>query len=112
MTHNDAAAVVVLTTAPLDLDVAPLARMLLSEQLVACVNILPPMESFYRWQGAIESATERQLLLKTTVACVERLRERLHALHPYDVPEFLVLHPSGGSKAYLEWIRAETRAPE
>lgn len=110
MAHPDTAAIV-LTTASPDLDAAALARTLLAEQLVACVNILPAMQSIYRWQGAIEAASERQLVMKTTVGCVERLRERLIALHPYEVPEFLVIEASGGSAAYLEWLRLETVPP-
>ena len=102
--------ILVLTTAPIDLDAAALARTLLSERLVACVNILPAMQSHYRWQGAIESATEHQIVMKTTAACVERLRERLSALHPYEVPEFLVVE-AGGSDAYLGWVRLETTPP-
>jgi len=110
MAHPDTAAIV-LTTAPPELDVPSLARTLLSEQVVACVNILPAMQSLYRWQGAIEAAVEHQLILKTTMGCVERLRERLTALHPYEVPEFLVLEVGGGSDAYLGWLRGETVQP-
>ena len=93
------------------MDAAAVARTLLGEQLVACVSILPLMQSHYRWQGAIESAPEHQLLMKTTMACVEQLRERLATLHPYEVPEFLVIEASGGSEAYLEWLRLETAQP-
>jgi periplasmic divalent cation tolerance protein len=110
MTRFDTPAIV-LTTAPPELDIAGLARTLLSEQLVACINILPAMQSVYRWQGAIEAAAEHQLILKTTVGCVERLRERLATLHPYDVPEFLVIEASSGSDSYLEWLRGETAQP-
>jgi periplasmic divalent cation tolerance protein len=103
--------VLVLTTAPTTLDAAALARTLLSEQLVACVNILPVMQSHYRWQGAIESASEHQIVMKTTTARVEQLRERLTTLHPYEVPEFLVVEAVRGSDAYLGWIRLETAPP-
>ena len=103
--------VLVLTTAPMELDAAALARTLLSEQLVACVNILPVMQSHYRWQGAIESASEHQIVMKTTMARVEQLQERLATLHPYEVPEFLVIEATGGSDAYLGWIRLETAPP-
>jgi periplasmic divalent cation tolerance protein len=110
MAHPDTP-VLVLTTAPITLDAAGLARTLLSEQLVACVNILPVMRSHYRWQGVIESASEHQIVMKTTTARVEQLRERLTSLHPYEVPEFLVVEASGGSDAYLGWIRLETAPP-
>ena len=110
MAHPDTP-VLVLTTAPIDLDAAALARALLSEQLVACVNILPVMQSHYRWQGAIESASEHQIVMKTTMARVEQLQERLATLHPYEVPEFLVVEAVGGSDAYLGWVRLETGPP-
>jgi len=110
MAHPDTAAII-LTTVPPELDTATLARSLLSEQLVACVNVLPVMHSHYRWQGAIESASEHQLILKTTMGRVESVRQRLEALHPYDVPEFLVIEASGGSEGYLAWLRGETVPP-
>ena len=69
------------------------------------------MRSHYRWQGAIESASEHQIVMKTTTARVEQLRERLTSLHPYEVPEFLVVEAVGGSDAYLGWIRLETAPP-
>ena len=110
MAHPDIP-VLVLTTTPLDLDAAVLARTLLSDRLVACVNILPPMQSHYRWQGVIESASEHQGVMKTTMGCVERLRERLASLHPYAVPEFLVIEAVDGSDAYLGWLRLEAAPP-
>lgn len=96
--------VVVLSTIAADHDVEQLARALVSEQLAACVNVLPPMRSIYRWKGAIESADERQLIIKTTSARVPDLQARLKALHPYEVPEFLVLKVSSGSPDYLAWL--------
>jgi periplasmic divalent cation tolerance protein len=97
-------AVLVLTTWPADRDPAPLARALVEERLAACVNVLPEMRSYYRWEGAVQEDAERQLLLKTTADRVDALRERLHALHPYDVPEFLVLPIGDGSTGYLAWL--------
>jgi periplasmic divalent cation tolerance protein len=97
--------VVALTTWPVDRDPAPFARALVEERLAACVNVLPEMTSTYRWQGATEEAAERQVILKTTSARVEALRSRVAALHPYDVPEFLVLRVVGGSEGYLGWVR-------
>jgi periplasmic divalent cation tolerance protein len=98
--------VIVLTTFPADGDAAALARTLVDERLAACVNVLPPMQSIYRWEGQVEAATERQLVIKTTAARVEELKARLDSLHPYDVPEFLVLPVSGGSDGYLRWLSA------
>ena len=98
-------AVVVLTTLAADVDAAALARTLVAERLAACVNVLPVMTSVYRWQGGVEEAREQQLVIKTGQDCVASLEARLGALHPYDVPEFLVLRVSEGSEGYLRWIR-------
>lgn len=111
MSPTSPAFAVVLTTVPSELDADALARTLVAEHLVACVNVLPPMQSVYRWEGAVEAATERQLVLKTSADRVEGLRERLHELHPYEVPEFLVLGVEGGSEPYLGWLWRETRRP-
>lgn len=96
--------VLVLTTWPGG-DADAFARRLVQEQLAACVNLLPPMVSIYRWQGSVEEATELQVLIKTTRACLGALRARVHELHPYDVPEFLVLPIADGGDTYLNWIR-------
>jgi periplasmic divalent cation tolerance protein len=96
--------VIVLTTFPAEGDAASLAETLVAERLAACVNLLPPMQSVYRWQGEVEQAAERQLIIKTTAASVERLQARLIELHPYDVPEFLVLTVSDVSETYLRWL--------
>lgn len=101
--------VLVLTTFPADGDAEALARALVEEKLAACVNILPPMTSIYRWKGVVERANERQLLLKTTAVNVDVLRQRLLALHPYDVPEFLVIPIASGSPDYLSWLADSTK---
>lgn len=97
--------VVVMVTFPADGDVESFARTLVDERLAACVNVLPAMRSVYRWKGEIETASERQLLIKTKAANVAALEERVTALHPYDVPEFLVLPIEAGSAAYLAWLQ-------
>jgi periplasmic divalent cation tolerance protein len=102
-------AVIVLTTWPGESDPAGMAATLVEERLAACVNILPPMDSVYRWQGAVERATERQLIVKSSRQAVGRLLARLASLHPYDVPEMLVLPVAGGGEAYLGWIAESTR---
>lgn len=96
--------VIVLTTFPADGDADQLARLLISERLAACVNVLPPMRSIYTWKGAVESAAERQIVIKTVAARVHDLEDRLKELHPYEVPEFVVLSIAEGSAAYLAWI--------
>ena len=96
--------VIALTTFPADGDAETFARTLVDERIAACVNILPPMQSIYRWEGKVEQAGERQLIIKTASASIERLKARLTALHPYDVPEILVLPVSDGGEAYLRWL--------
>jgi len=100
--------VIVLTTWPADRDPADMAATLVGERLAACVNLLPVMESFYRWQGTVERAAERQVIIKTTRRAVEPLLARVKALHPYDVPELLVLPVSGGGAEYLRWVGEST----
>jgi periplasmic divalent cation tolerance protein len=97
--------VIVLTTWPADGDADRIARMLVDERLAACVSVLPPMQSVYRWKDAVETASERQLLIKTKAASVAALEKRVGELHPYDVPELLVLAIEGGSQPYLAWLR-------
>ena len=101
-------AVVVLITFPVDADVQRFASTLVEERCAACVNILPDVESVYRWEGRVERARERQLLVKTRGACVDRLRRRVGELHPYESPEFLVMPVTDGDPRYLAWIEAMT----
>jgi periplasmic divalent cation tolerance protein len=102
-------AVVVLTTIGTADDAEALARVLVQENLAACVGILPGMRSIYQWKGETASDDECQLIIKTAAARVEALRGRLHQLHPYELPEFLVL-PVSGSTEYLRWIAEHTAA--
>ena len=96
--------VLVLTTVPDDESAETIARTLVEERLAACVNLLPPMTSIYRWKGAVERDTERQMVMKTTGALVPALERRLKELHSYELPEFIVLDVAGGSDAYLAWV--------
>jgi periplasmic divalent cation tolerance protein len=101
-------AVIVLTTLGADADASSFARTLVEERLAACVNVLAPMTSTYRWKENIEQDREQQLVIKTTSARVPALEARLRALHPYELPEFLVLPVSAGSDAYLRWVGENT----
>lgn len=101
--------VIVFVTWPGDRDATPIARTLVTERLAACVNVLPEMRSVYAWQGAVHDDAERQLLIKTSADRVTALESRLRELHPYDVPEFLVLAIERGSEAYVAWLRDSTR---
>jgi periplasmic divalent cation tolerance protein len=99
---------VVLMTAP-DLPTAErLGAALVTERLAACANVLPSLTSIYWWEGEVERASEALLILKTVEDRVAALRERAVALHPYDVPELLVLEIREGHEPYLDWVRAET----
>jgi periplasmic divalent cation tolerance protein len=98
----------ILTTWPANRDASAFAATLVEEGLAACVNVLPAMESTYRWKDKIEREAERQVLIKTTAALIDAVRERVHSLHPYEVPEFLVLAAVQGSPAYLDWVREST----
>ena len=86
-----------------------LARLLVERRLAACVNLLPQMQSLYRWQGQVEQAEEVQLLAKTTADRLEALSAAILQHHPYELPEILALSPNAGLPAYLDWIRAQTR---
>ena len=101
--------VLILTTVPAAARADAIARSLVDERLAACVNVLSPMTSFYRWQGKIEQEEERQIVIKTTRDRVASVQTRLRDLHAYEVPEFLVLAVSDGSTGYLDWVRNETR---
>ena len=102
--------VVVLTTAPDDDRAEKIARTLVDERLAACVNVLPPMISIYRWKGNVERDTERQLVMKTTPSRVDALKRRLKELHSYELPELIVIE-GDGSRDYLSWLERETNLP-
>ena len=100
--------VIVLTTLPADADGAAFARSLVEERLAACVNLSAPMDSIYRWEGTIEMESERQLVIKTSRDRVVALWDRVRELHPYDMPEFLVMPIIDGNDAYLRWVAEST----
>jgi periplasmic divalent cation tolerance protein len=95
---------VVLVTVPSVADGERIARALVEERLAACVNVVPGLRSVYRWQGAVETADEALLLVKTREAALERVAARVRALHPYTLPEIVALPLVSGLAAYLEWI--------
>jgi periplasmic divalent cation tolerance protein len=99
--------ILILTTMPDDDRADALARTLVDERLAACVNVHGPMRSTYRWNGAVEREAERQIVIKTVRDRRAPLEARLRALHPYDLPEFVVLEASAGD-AYGAWATAET----
>src|SRR6478609_7708919 len=94
----------ILVTTP-DLKTARrLARAALAARLIACANLVPKLESHYRWQGKLEQSAEVLMVMKTTAARVAELEKLIVAKHPYDTPEFVVLNLAGGAKKYLAWL--------
>lgn len=86
-----------------------LARSLVEQRLAACVNILPAMQSVYRWQGMVEQAEEFALLIKITEARYAELEAAIRVAHPYALPEIVALPIVAGLPAYLAWVAAETK---
>jgi periplasmic divalent cation tolerance protein len=104
MLENSSLARLVLTTVPNREEAARLGRTLVEERLAACATVVPEAQSIYRWQGKIESSNEFLLLLKTEAERLPALEARLHQLHSYETPEFLVLSVESGSRRYLAWL--------
>lgn len=100
--------VIVLTTIPADADGGAFGRTLVEERLAACVNLYPIMESIYRWEGRVERESERQVVIKTARERVVALWDRVREMHPYEVPEFVVLPIVDGNDAYLRWMGEAT----
>lgn len=106
--HAGSAAVrLALTTAPSRAVAEELGTTLVRERLAACANLLDGVHSIFWWQGEVQREDEVLVLLKTTGERVEALRARLAELHPYDVPEVLVMPVELGHEPYLAWVRAE-----
>jgi periplasmic divalent cation tolerance protein len=99
----------VLTTCGSVEEARSIAHALIDRQLAACVNIVPQIESVYRWQGKVETTAEWLLIIKTTERAFDRLREALTALHSYKLPECIEVAIEDGSAAYLEWIGESVR---
>ncbi len=90
-------------------DAERIARTLVSERLAACAQIIPGLTSIYMWEGMLRHEGEVLLLLKTTIECWPRLRDRIAELHPYDTPELIALPLAAASFDYLSWLRENTR---
>ena len=94
----------VLSTAASDEEARVIASALVEKRLAACVNILGPIQSLYRWKDAVEDSQEYLLLIKTTASMFPKLRDELKSLHSYEVPECISMDIEDGLPAYLEWI--------
>jgi len=99
---------IILTTAGSQEEAGKIAHGLVDRRLAACVNIVPRIESVYRWQGKVETAEEWLLLIKTQAKLFERVRDAVKELHSYDLPECVMLEVNGGSQEYLGWIAENT----
>ena len=95
---------IVLSTAGSEDEARKLARHLVEHQLAACVNIVPRVESIYRWQGKVESSQEWLLLIKTSAEKFPAVRDAIRELHSYDLPECVALTIEDGSPDYLQWL--------
>jgi periplasmic divalent cation tolerance protein len=95
---------IVLTTASSKQESKKIAHELVERRLAACVNIIPKIESVYRWEGKVEEAQEYLLVIKTTEAAFVQLREAIQRLHSYQVPECIAVAVEEGSLPYLQWI--------
>ena len=107
MTDDTSDAIVVFMTAANGEEAARLADMLVGAHLAACVQILPEMESVYRWQGKIERQSEILLLAKTTSDKFEELEREVRALHSYETPEIIAVPVTHGSIPYLDWLKSK-----
>lgn len=95
---------VVWSNAPDEKTAEGLARVLVEEKLAACVHIFPQGTSFYAWEGEVQKATEWTMMVKTSRSAYPLLEQRLHRIHPYDVPEIVATPVADGLPAYLEWV--------
>ncbi|HWS54522.1 MAG TPA: divalent-cation tolerance protein CutA [Pyrinomonadaceae bacterium] len=111
MAEVNSAAIVVMMTAGSQEEAARLAEMLVGAHLAACVQIMPQMESVYRWKGAVHRAPEFLLLAKTTAACFDELEREVRSLHTYDTPEIVALPVTHVSAPYFEWLTTNAFPP-
>jgi len=102
----------ILTNLPDVASAEKLAHALIESRAAACVNVLTACRSIYRWQGAVETANEIPLLIKSTAANYPRVEEIVRAQHPYAVPELIAIPITHGLPAYLDWLAAETEIHE
>jgi periplasmic divalent cation tolerance protein len=101
-------AVLIITNCPDEASAKAIALAVVEARLAACVNILPQVQSIYRWQGVVESASEIPLLIKSTASHYPALEALIRSCHPHDLPEIIAMPISHGLPAYLQWLAAET----
>ncbi len=105
---NDNTYMVVLVTASSQDEAANIGKRLVSDNLAACINIIPAIRSIYRWQGEICDDSEVLLIIKTRSSKLDRLMEQIKNMHSYDLPEMIALPIIKGWKPYMAWLEKET----
>lgn len=106
---QDPHARIVFCTCPDKETAVKIAEVLVSTRLAACVNIINEVTSIYEWQGKLEKDKECQLIMKTTVSCLDDLEKTVNSMHPYELPELIAVSISDGSAGYLDWIQENTQ---
>lgn len=101
--------IMILTTCPGSISAKKIAQDLVSEKLVACVNVVPGIQSFFAWVGKVDSANEHLLIIKTTTGNFDAVEKRIKKLHPYELPEVISVPIYSGSAEYLNWIDTNTK---
>ena len=104
-------AILIITNFPDKKSALALAEKLVEMHLAACVNVLGECSSVYRWEGKTETATEIPLLIKTQQQHYDQVEQMIKTMHPYELPEVIIVPVSGGLPAYLQWIADATRIP-
>src|SRR5262245_55366825 len=102
---------VIFVTTGSETEAETIAKALVEERLVACVNLLPPVRSIYRWEGNVTDEREWLMVMKTTIERFPAVEKRVRALHSYQVPEVIALPITGGAERYLRWLRESISEP-
>ena len=106
---NEVKYLLVLSTCPGSISAKKIAQDLVAEKLAACVNVVPGVQSYFRWTNKVDNANEYMLVIKTTVDAYESLEKRIQMLHPYELPEIVAVPIHTGLAGYLEWISTNTK---
>ena len=108
MTNNEKS-ILVLSTFPASIPVKDIAEILVNEKLAACINIIPEVQSVFRWKDKVDNAPENILIIKTTLNLYDILERRIKELHPYELPEIIAVPIEKGLTEYLDWVSENTK---
>ena len=103
-------ALIVLNTCPGSITAKNIAADLVANKLAACVQVIPGIQSFFRWGGSVDTKEEYLLVIKTTTACYQEVEKSIQALHPYELPEIVAVPISTGLSGYLQWLNDSTQS--